>query len=312
MPNRLVSTVRIGDKDFDYGSDIHFRAEGLSPQKAAEGLACRFAEHQSSAALILPGDLYHAESSANWRVGLDTSRAINLFLHELRKMYQTVLYVPGNHCLRRESPVDDPWADIDPPRGVIMPRGTEPVIETVGGRRILLANLFYDGNFIEGHPLNDEDFERLIDSTTDGNHLLRGGKSVEYYRRLTQVAAQALTPDIDAMVTHVPPHPSSATWRVNGHDDPNLPGNFEGQIVSLPQQDEETAALWRSSPDHVRHRLNAKSAMLGSNIFDPRLGAQPRDGLTVIFGHHHRDEDRTHRIGERDVRFLSHQRVQKG
>ncbi len=311
MPHRLVNTVSIGNKNFDYGSDFHFRAEGLSPQKAAEGLASRIAEHQTSGTLILPGDLYHAESSANWKVGLDTSRAINAFLRELRKIYQTVLYVPGNHCLRRESPTEDPWADIDPPRGVVMPRGNKPVVQTVGGQRILLANLFYDGNFIDGHPLNGEDFARLINSTTDGNHLLRGGRSVDFYRRLTEAAAQAVSPDIAVVVTHVPPHPSSATWRVNGHDDPHLPQGFQGQIVHRPEWDEETAALWGSSPDHVRHRLNAKSAMLGSNIFDPKLGAEPRDGLTLIFGHHHRDEHRTTMINGKSVHFRSHQRVQK-
>lgn len=311
MPHRLVNTVRIGDKEFDYGSDIHWPVEDETPESAARSLAMRIAEGQNSGTLITAGDLYHAESSWNWKIGLDTSKAVTLLFRELRKFYDRVLYVPGNHCLRRKSPTDDPWSDFELPRGVLMPRGAEPLIEVVGRKRILLANLFYDGHFVPGHEIQGEDFAALINSTTDGAHLLRGGDSVADYRRMTREAARALTPDIDALVTHVPPHPSSSTWRINGEADPHVPANFEGQTVHVPDQDEATARLWGSSVEHVRRRLNAKTAMLGSNVFEQGLGAEPRDGLTVIFGHHHRDEHRTTMINGKNVHFRSHQRVQK-
>lgn len=310
----ILKTIEVAGEQFDVGSDFHQGLEGqkdLPSHKAGTALAEELLAAQQSRTLLLPGDLFHAERKDNWRNALDVSRATNELLTLLRRSYERVLYVPGNHCLRREAITDDPWDSIDPPEGVSMPRGLRPEIIQIGHCRILLANLFYDGKFIDGHPIQDEkEFWQLVSSTTDGGYLLRGAESVSLYREMTKTAAEALTPDIDMLVTHVPTHPSSVRWRTYGDGDDTVPKDFVGSVVSNPDEDRKIAAYWKASTAWVRERINAKAAMLGSNVFDPELGANPKDGLVSIYGHHHRDEDRVTEIDGTSVRFLAHQRMQ--
>ncbi len=313
MSSSLLKTVDIAGEQFDLGSDFHQGLEGqkgLAPHEAGQSLARDIVSSQRSSNLLLPGDLFHAEKKSNWRDGLDVSAATNELLVLLRRSYDRILYVPGNHCLRREEPTDDPWDHIDPPHGVVMPRGNRPEIVQIGHCRILVANLLYDGHFIPNHHVGGDDFIRLVEGTTDGGYLLRGADSVPLFREMTRAVAAALTQDIDLLVTHVPTHPSSVRWRTYGEGDVSMPRDFEGSVVSDPLEDARIAAYWNASPEWVRERINAKAAMLGSNVFDPVLHAGAKDGLVSVYGHHHRDEDRTANVDGKDVRFVAHQRMQ--
>jgi hypothetical protein len=278
----------------------------------AQHLALHILREQKSANIILPGDLFHAESAHNWREAIDVTPSIHELLTLLAHEYQRVLFVPGNHCLRRLQPTENPWEHLDPPRNVIMPRAENPIVIRIGNARLLLGNIFYDGHFLNGASSSPADFKEVFDSTTDGEFLLRGSGSVSYYREMTQTLAASLLPDIDALVTHVPPTPAVATWRVaDPHEE--LPEGFPGRMYFNPERDREGGLqMGGRPPEYFRHRLNRKVQMLGSNVFEEELGAKPKNGITLVFGHHHRNEDEEAVIRSTNVRLVSHQPVWKG
>lgn len=309
----LLRTIEVAGEQFDLGSDFHQGLEGqrgLASHEAGKSLARDILTAQQSPTLLLPGDLFHSESEKNSQEALDVSVATNELLTLLRSSYERVLYVPGNHCLRRMERTDDPWDTIDPPEGVIMPRGSRPEVVQIGKSRVLLANIFYDGRFIAHHPTQGENLHELFASTNDGGYLLRGPESIEMYREMTMNTATALTPDIDLLLTHVPTHPSSVRWRTYGNGDGTVPEGFEGSVISDPDEDRVIAVHWGTTPEYVRKRINNKAVMIGSNVFSPELGACPKDGLVSAYGHHHRDEDRTCLLDGKNVRFVAHQRMQ--
>ena len=78
------------------------------------------------------------------RNGEDTSFYVSKLLNVLSKLYEVVLYVPGNHCLR--SPAN-PWNSFTFADNVVMPIADEPKIINTPNNLILLGNVFYDLQF---------------------------------------------------------------------------------------------------------------------------------------------------------------------
>lgn len=308
----LLTSTEIAGLKVDFGSDFHEALQGKSPRAAATNLSRRLLQAKTTDTLILAGDLFDAEVfRKNHSEFVSPVRALNELLRIIEHSFRNVLYVPGNHCLRRKQRTDDPWKDIDPPKKVVMPRGTTPEIFSVGGVRFLLANLFYDGEFIPSHPLHGS-YRQYLAKKQDGQYLLHGADSIPLFRQMTNSVADAITSDIHAVVTHALPHPSSARWRTYAGGEDTVPHGFPGILVKDESEDARILAFYGTKvpASRVREAANKKTIMLGSDVLEPTLGAQPRDGVTFIHGHNHLDESRNATIDGVRMRFLSHQLMQ--
>jgi hypothetical protein len=130
----LSTSVRVKGKGFDIASDWHLPIiEDVIPSvlrlihKRARGYT-----------FICAGDVFDV------RNGEDTSFYVSKLLNVLSKLYEVVLYVPGNHCLRSRA---NPWNSFTFADNVVMPIADEPKIINTPNNLILLGNVFYDLQF---------------------------------------------------------------------------------------------------------------------------------------------------------------------
>jgi hypothetical protein len=153
-----------------------------------------------------------------------------------------------------------------------MPYGVNPETVMMGSQRFALANLMYDGSLLEGDAFSMQAYRDVFGN--DSTSLLRGVDSRPVFQTMTQNAATALTPEIDMLVTHCAPHRNGIKW-----------------LASLPSDD------WQLK--------------LGSNVFAGELGARPKNNLFALFGHTHQSEDHVVDIEGVNIRFVSHQPLQR-
>lgn len=257
---------------------------------------------KASDVLFLLGDLFDAVN------GQDRSKEVNEVLAACARMYDVVIYTPGNHCLRGR---ENPWESFDIPSNVILPTTIEPLKETINGQNLLVGNLFYDFKFVDPAILGfaDEEIRAWYrQKTNDGMYLFKGDTTdFEHY---TEAVARQLNSGIDVLVTHVLPSPSLVTFRF-----PELTQNLRDLasanalvFTANPEVDVlEASSIRGSTPESFRTYWNYKSFVMGSDVIGNSL-ADPKDGLVALYGHNHREErEHTKVIGGKRVHFYSHQ-----
>ena len=294
MPKEsLISPLEIAGKQADVGSDWHIKPEALP--RAIDHLR----ENRKSELLFCMGDLFDAQE------GQDTSAAINELLQAIAPGYEAVIFTPGNHDLRGR---DNPWGSFSLPKNVHYPRNEAKVV-TLGDRSILVADLFYDMQFVDPAQigLSWEEVIRQYAESNDGKHFLKG--ATEPFKEMTENAAVLLQPNIDILATHSLPHPSLVTFRV-----PELTEEVQRlaresglQFICAPEEDITKARRWNSTTaEGFRKWWNIKSIFMGSNVLE-HPSANVKDGLWAVHGHHHRVDLRQRTVQGRRVNIATHQ-----
>lgn len=284
--------------DFDVGSDWHLPLDDTKTNDCVENVKV----HQKSEYLFLLGDIFDTDQ------GQDSSNHINDLLAKLIRVYDLIFFVPGNHDLRGR---DLPWSSFSFSSSVFMPSQFAPkVVELSRGKKILLGNIFYDLDFVDPALIGiDLEAARTFyeQETTDGRYLL-GGNSASFLE-MTQAVKNKLSTQIDIVATHAVPHPSLVTFRIE-KTNPKL--EALAQECGIPfivdlEDDAAQAVRYKTTPELARRYWNYKSIVMGSNIFKDPETLSFKDGLVALYGHNHRPGDRVSKLGERSVRFISHQ-----
>jgi hypothetical protein len=296
-----LRTIDVRGTSFDLGSDWHYDLETPTDQ-----IVEHIRRAQQSSTLLCLGDVFLTEN------GEDATGQINALLEGLSPHFEEIFFSPGNHDLRGRP---DPWHTLRYPGNVVHSPRNLPIIGcTRTGLRILLANLFYDLKFIDPSivGLTREDIIKYYKENPDGTTLLGG--ELGSFPDLTHLAAQALTPDIDVVATHVLPHPSLVKFlvpkRTEEHE--RLERKTGIPFICDPAEDERKAAFWtkklgkKVTPEGWRTWWNQKSIVMGSNLLEHPL-ANPQEGIVAAYGHNHRSNDRTTTINGKRVHFVAHQ-----
>jgi hypothetical protein len=276
----LSRSLLLNCESFDFASDYHLPCN----EQVVEAVIAALAARKQSDTFICVGDLFDAGD------GEDRSAAISSFLTRLSRIYELVLYTPGNHCLRSR---EEPWASFHLPEHVIIPQGDTPKIVNTEKNKILLANVFYDLRFIDSESLGisrDELMEFYRIDTTDGKHLLGG--SIDLFTSMADNAANTLTQDVTMLVTHTLPHPVGATFRVAAITEQHreIQARTGARFICDPEKDNKDAHTLNTTADAFRRYWNFKSLIMGSDIVN-HPAANPRDGLICLYGHNHRSDD---------------------
>src|SRR5688572_4914896 len=93
----LSRSLVVRGETIDFGSDWHFPMDEAVVERVIATLAAR----RNGDIFIAAGDVFDASERQ------DTSAWTSNFLAALARVYPTVLYTPGNHCLRSR---EDPWS----------------------------------------------------------------------------------------------------------------------------------------------------------------------------------------------------------
>lgn len=292
--NSLIKKFEIDGKVVDIGSDWHLEGEDIVNRALA-----RIASKRQSEVLFCMGDLFDAQN------GEDTSESINRLLTGLAETYDNIIYTPGNHDLRGRI---KPWESFTLPPNVHYPKGEEPLIFTLGDKKVLIADLFYDMNFIDP-AIVGLGWEKVISqyrSSNDGKYFLEG--KTEPFAQMTERAAQLLQADIDILATHSLPHPSLVTFRVQKITDDivKMAEDSGLQFISNPAEDKEGATRWDFTPEDFRTWWNTKSIFMGSDLVG-HPNANPKNGLWVVHGHHHRNDLNPRTVKGKTVNIATHQ-----
>lgn len=292
----ICKTLLIRGETFDIASDWHLPTSEVVIPPVLRGI-----EKTGQAGMfICAGDVFDA------RNGEDTSFYVSKLLNGLAKLYDLVLYVPGNHCLRSRA---NPWSSFTLADNVIMPVGDEPKIINTPENRILLGNVFYDLQFLDSSFLgiSESDLRAFYASTTDGRYLLNG--NLDDFRNMTASVASLLTSDITLLVSHALPHYAPLRFRTEIWTDA-----IKEQVKKLGildcSDDEKlqgAAEHWGCSVSQALALWNTKCFLMGSNILN-HPEASPRDGLTAIYGHNHRaSEMHIKARNGSSIKLVSHQ-----
>ncbi len=296
----LVRQFNLDGKQVDIGSDYHLEGEGVIGRAVA-----RIKREQRSEVLFCIGDLCNAEH------GEDTSPRINEFLTGVASLYDRVIFTPGNHDLRGR---ENPWGSFKVPGNVIYPNGEEPKVVDLGGRKVLVADLFYDMKFIDPSKLgfSADDVAKQYAESNDGRHLLHGDTST--FQGMTERAAKLLQPDVDILATHTLPHPSLVTFRVPEMTEEikRLAAESGLPFICNPEEDAEQAKRYSKpgkppvTAQGYRDWWNNKSIFMGSNVLEhPK--SNPKDGLWAVHGHHHRIDLKSRAVQGRTINIATHQ-----
>lgn len=301
-PNKnLLGRYHAANLTFNLGSDFH-----VIPRKNEVN---RFIEEIkqliNTETLFLLGDICLSSP----KYGIDTSDSTNEILYRLSSLASQILFVPGNHDLRREIPTNNPWKDFECPSNVNMPHGENPLTVSIQNTRILLANIGYEFDFVDPAIIGFTKKEVLdfYASHNDGKYLLQGKDSVDLFKKMAQKTREAIKPDIDIVATHPLPHPSLSIFKM-----PTMNKKIQqmraaqGLTFIYDPEGNMAEALFRGTTiEQGIHNWNMHSTYLGSDIVN---GTPFKSGITYAFGHNHRSTDLTKTIGGREVRLLSHQR----
>jgi hypothetical protein len=293
----LSGTFDIQREKFDVGSDWHLPVNPVVVREVISELARR----RNSEIFVCTGDIFDAKD------GEDRSAPISEFLSMLARFYSTVLYTPGNHCLRSRK---NPWDSFNLPSNVFMPKGAEPCIFTTRHNRIVLANLFYDLELInpEVIGLSQGDILAFYTSgTTDGKAFLDG--DVRLFKSMTHTAAKALTPDTTVLITHATPHPATVIFLVDSISKRHLEiaAQTGAQFKCYAEVQESLGFDPDSAPEENMKRWNTKSFLMGSRLLNHRE-ARAGEGLVCVYGHDHRTSEFTTRLlNGVTVKLCSHQ-----
>lgn len=217
----VMGSYRVKNLDFHLTSDLHWDLNDISGKygkrgdEAIEDLALRIISEQRYGTLFLLGDLFLGVDADDNPI--DVSDAVNKLLAKISPYFEKIYFVPGNHDMRRLPQKKDPWSDFILPKNVIMPKGIEPVLETVHDVRILVGNLFYNGKFIDPAfvGLTQEEMFEFYASLPDGKALLKGVESIPLFDEMAERMATAMAYEVDIIVSHVPLHPSLVNFRVS-------------------------------------------------------------------------------------------------
>lgn len=125
----LCRTIVVNEESFDIASDWHLPGDN----DLIERIVCSITAVRGSDVFICAGDVVDAGN------GEDRSGVISQLLNRLASIYETVLYVPGNHCLRSR---EHPWSSFDFAENVLMPIGITPIVHNTAKNQILLGNFF--------------------------------------------------------------------------------------------------------------------------------------------------------------------------
>lgn len=294
----LVKTININGENFDVGSDWHLPLGEINTSSMLRAIK----KSKGSDVFFCVGDLFTTSS------GEDSSNNLSEFLSMAAEEYPLVVFIPGNHDLRGR---EDPFDSIAIPEGVYMPKELDPLVLRTEANKILLGNIFYDLKFIDPAIVdtNEEKLKGFYPTLPDGQHLLNGDLSK--FPKMSASVAKALDPTIDILVTHVLPHPSLVTFRVEELTPEIERMASEGTLKFIcdPEGDRESAKRWDTTPAEFRNWWNEKSFFMGSNVLE-HPEAQPKDGLTCVYGHNHRTNDDKIRLRNGNtVRLLSYQQV---
>ena len=292
----LCKNIEVAGESFDIASDWH-----LPSDERLIDTFVRSIEHLRSADIfICAGDVFDA------RNGEDRSLPVSLLMNRLAEKYDAVLYVPGNHCLRSRA---NPWESFSFVDNVYMPLAEDPILFQTEKNIILLGNIFYDFKFLDPSifRFSDKDLRAFYPLTSDGQYLLAG--DVRQFIAMSDAFAECLTPDVTVMVSHVLPHVASTYVKIDV-DDGLLRRRARELGLMICDDDRrlaEAADYWQCTEEQARIYWNKKCFLMGSNILD-HPQANPRDGLTALHGHNHRQADREIRArnGAR-IKLLSHQ-----
>jgi hypothetical protein len=301
---KLITQFTIHGHAVDVGSDWHYKL-------TEPDVVGRMVEHvkraKQSSVFYCLGDLFDTPD------GQDSTEAINRAVSGFAELYDQVIFTPGNHDLRGR---ENPWQSFRFPKNVLWPHDpVEPVVATVGPSKVLVANLFYDLRFIDAGVIGstDESIRKFYAKSNDGRHFLGGDTS--RFLTMTENAARALTPDIDVLVTHSLPHPSLVTFRIGEvtAETTRLQDELGIPFICDPADDERQAEEYRRrgakgevTTAGVRVFWNHKSIVMGSNLIGhPK--ANFRDGLTAVYGHHHRIDLKPRKIASKTVQMVTHQ-----
>ncbi|MEK7672358.1 MAG: metallophosphoesterase [Patescibacteria group bacterium] len=303
----LLGTYQVKGLKFHLSSDLHWGDN-------VEHLAERICSEKRADILFLLGDVFDGVDDSNQPK--DTSQQVNQLLALISGHFKKVIFVPGNHDMRRLPLKENPWEDFQLPDNVVMPSGDEPIVEIIDDVKVLIGNLGYDMNFLDPNlvGLTEEDLLTFYrDHLPDGKAFLKGPESMPAFRSMTKNMAAKLSQDVDMVATHVPAHPSLVTFRVKEITPAmrEIEAKQGVQFISDTLDDERKAKRYGVTPDKFREFWNAKSLLMGSNLLDPELGSDPKDGLTMLYGHNHRGREELQVVNGKSVRFITHQRPKR-
>jgi hypothetical protein len=303
LSQTLIKTFVINGQSVDVGSDWHYP---LSDASTPAKIVAHVKRVQGSRVLFCLGDLFDTPD------GQDSTAPINETVSAFAKLYDQVVFTPGNHDLRGRN---EPWDSFRFPDNVVWPRTVDPVAVTIGSNRLLVANLFYDLGFIDPAVIGSsaQTIRKFYAKSNDGRHFL-GGDTARF-SAMTVETARALTPEVDILVTHALPHPSLVTFRIPEvtAETTRLQSELGIPFICDPADDQKMAEEYKRrgakgevTPADVRAFWNNKSIVMGSNVLGhPRAGF--RDGLTMMHGHHHRIDLKPRRIAGKTVDVVTHQ-----
>lgn len=298
---KLLGRYHAAKLRFNLGSDFHILPIKTEINRFIEEIT----HFINTETLFLLGDVCLSSP----KYGIDTSDAINEILYRLSYLFEQVLYVPGNHDLRREKPTDDPWKDFEYRSNVKMPYGENPLIITVDNTRVALANIGYDLEFIDPAIMSatKEDLLAFYSRHNDGKYLLHGKDSIPIFKKMSENARKAVMSDIDIVATHALPHPSLVRFRMPEQCDKiqQLGAALGLNFVYDPKGNMAEAALRGITLEQAIIHWNLHSIMMGSNIVNETAFSE---NVTFLYGHNHRSTDHIAWIDGKLVRFLSHQR----
>ncbi len=307
LEDDILGTYSVKGLKFHLSSDLHWKDD-------VEHLAERICSEKRSDILFLLGDVFEGVDETG--LPKDTSHQVNQLLELISGHFRKIIFVPGNHDMRRLPMRENPWEDFKIPDNVVMPSGEEPIVEIVDDVRILIGNLGYDMHFLDPQlvGLSEEDLLAFYrDHLPDGKAFLKGPESMPKFRSMTAKMAAKLSEEIDIVATHVPAHPSLVTFRVQKitPEMRKIEAEQGVQFICDILDDERNAKKYSVTAEEFRRFWNAKSLLMGSNLLDKELGSEAKNGLVMLYGHNHRGREELQVVNGKSVRFITHQRPQK-
>ena len=300
----LIKTFSIDDFSFDVGSDWHISSANI------EKVITNIISNKKSNLLFCVGDLVDSDD------GQDVSGLVIEILNRLSLFYRSVIFMPGNHCLRGRK---DPWNSFLKPntRNNVFTNcnETDPYVFNLNdldkifpNKLVMLANIFYDMEFIDPTIIGftERDVKKFYCAENKDYKYLVGG-TIELFKNMSTTVRKDLNDKIDILVTHALPHPSLVTFRVPEIANDILAAQNKLNIPFICNiADDEIQAKRNGAPnaESYRNYWNMKSFVMGSDVLS---NSSFKDGLVCIHGHNHRSTDHTTEINNKQVRFISHQ-----
>lgn len=275
----IVKSFFIKDVGFDIGSDMHC---DFKEPKATVKLADCIIKDKVHDTLVLAGDIFNTPNGEN------SSPIIQDLLNRLSLKYKQIIFCPGNHDLRGRN---CPWDDFqDLPTNIITPYEDKPIIQTIHGVQFLIANIFFDMDFIDPWVIWLTLWEITKYYALSGDRFFLSW-DVSKFGKFTTSVARKLTPEIDVLVTHALPHPSLATIRVESitSEIEKMQNTTGLKFICREEFDREEAKKLGINPELYRQQRNIKSCLMGSNVLG-HTSAHPREWLSIIYGHHHKND----------------------